>query len=457
MVLRRTRTHIIILAALLAAMAGCAILDPDPANRPPVIDAVTAAPQTVSPDSAAAVAVQASDPEGVDLDYRWRSSAGWFESGTYESEAVWRAPATTGFCTLTVTVDDGRDETSASLTMSVTPYANEPHLVATAVEQYFIEDRMPVRLTNWGNAQAVWEASSTVDWAAPEPAAGTLGPAEFDTIWFEADRTGLAAGPHTADLIVQTVGGETLSMRFGLVIPWAFEVVARYPHDPAAFTQGLVWHDGSLYESTGLYGHSSLRQVTLETGQVLRQVDLHPSDFGEGITIWQDRIIQLTWRNNTAYVWALADFSPLGTFAYDTQGWGLTHDGGRLVMSDGTSTLYFRDPDTFAETGRVTVTAYGRQLSFLNELEWIAGGVWANVWYSDSVVRIDPESGEVTDLVDLSGLLTPEEDLAADVLNGIAHDPATGRTWVTGKRWPWLFEIELVDPSSDGQRFFFAR
>jgi len=432
------RTHLLhhttiplVAALVLAFVAGCDVLDPDPANKAPVIDTVTASPRTVSPDSAAAVAAQASDPEDVALDYRW-------SAGAYEAAAVWRAPATTGFCTLTVTVDDGRDTTSASLAMSVTPYANEPHLVATAVEQYFIEDRMPVRLTNWGNAQANWEASSTTDWAAPEPAAGTLGPAEFDTIWFEADRTGLAAGTHTADLIVQTVGGETLSMRFGLVIPWAFEVIARYPHDPAAFTQGLVWHDGSLYESTGLYSHSSLRQVTLETGQVLRQVDLHPSDFGEGITIWQDRIIQLTWRNNTAYVWALADDA-------------------RLVMSDGTSTLYFRDPDTFAETGRVTVTAYGRQLGSLNELEWIAGGVWANVWQTDGVVRIDPNTGEMTDLVDLSGLLTPEEDLAADVLNGIAHDPATGRTWVTGKRWPWVFEIEIVDPSSDGQRFFFAR
>ncbi|MBC8424153.1 glutaminyl-peptide cyclotransferase [bacterium] len=444
---------------LLALVAGCDVLDPDPVNRAPVIEELTASPRTVSPDSASSVAVQANDPEGVALDYRWRATAGWYESGSYAADAVWRAPSTTGRCTLTVTVDDGRDEVSASVSVNVVSYANEPHLVITADERQFgtAGERLPVRLDNDGNADADWTAVFGDAWAAPEPAAGTLAPAAVDTLWLVADRSVPSPGLHVADLTVQAADDAHV-LTYGLIQPWTYEVLARYPHDTGAFTQGLVWHEGWLYEGTGLeHGRSSLRQVDLETGQVMFQVALHDTCFGEGITVWQDRIVQLTWRNHRAFVWSLGDFDPLGTFSYTTEGWGLTDDGARLIMSDGTSSLYFRDPDTFALTGSVTVSAWGTVLTRLNELEWIDGGVWSNIWYSDYVVRIDPDNGEVTDVVDLSGLLTPAEALPANVLNGIAHDPATGRTWVTGKLWPWVFEIAIVDPSSDGQRFFFAR
>jgi len=430
---------------------GCSVLDPDPPNRAPVVASVTAEPAVVSPDSAAVVSVAARDPEGVPLDYRWRATAGWFDSGSTEAAAVWRAPAHTGACTLTVTVDDGRDAVVASVFVTVTPHANEPHLVLSANQRSFgrTDDRLPVRVTNEGGAEADWTAVFDADWATPAPASGHLAPTASDTLWLEADRTALPAGLHTGILTLQAGGGEAAVLGFGIVQPWTYEVVARHPHDSAAFTQGLFWHAGRLYEGTGRYGRSSLRRVVLETGAVEQQVDLEPGYFGEGIALWQDRIIQLTWLNQTAFVWDLDGFAPQGSLAYPTQGWGLTADGTRLIMSDGSANLYFRDPDTFAETGRVSVTVFGAALDRLNELEWIGGGVWANVWRTDDVVRIDPDTGEVSDIVDFSGLLTPEEAGPADVLNGIAHDPATGRTWVTGKLWPWLFEIRLVDPNDE--------
>jgi glutamine cyclotransferase len=455
----RRATRALIPLALSAIACGCDVLDPDPANRAPVVATVTASPWTVSPDSTADVAVQASDPEGAALDYRWQATAGWFESGSYEAEAVWRAPSSTGPCTLTVTVDDGRDAASASVTVDVAPFANEPHLSVAAAEQHFgLEgDLLPVRLENVGGGAAAWSAVFSAGWATPSPAGGTLAPAAVDTVWLAADRSVLSPGPHVADLVVKAAGDESHELAFGLVQPWTYAVIAQYPHDTAAFTQGLVWRDGWIYEGTGLYGESSLRRVDLETGQVMQRVDLGFGYFGEGITIWQDRVIQLTWTNNTAFVWTLDDFSPLGTLDYPTQGWGLTHDGTRLVMSDGTSHLYFRDPDDFGELGRLNVTAWGTPLLRINELEWIDGAVWANVWLTDYVVRIDPDSGEVTDVVDLSGLLTPEEAVPADVLNGIAHDPATGRTWVTGKLWPWVFEIAVIDPVTGEQWAFTIR
>jgi len=347
---RLTLLLILTLTALLTTTAGC-LFDTDPSNSPPVIDTLEAAPPRIAPNSTSTVSVQAHDPEGVPLDYRWTATAGWFESGSYEASAVWRAPATIGPCTLTVTVDDGRDEVVGTLVI------------------YLIQ-------------------------------------------------------------------------------LWSYEIIARYPHDTDAFTQGLAWHDGALYEGTGRYGYSRLREVDLTTGDVVREVALDGSYFGEGITVWQDRVIQLTWQNNTALIWALGDFAPLGTFTYPTQGWGLTHDDTRLIMSDGTATLYFRDPDTFAETGRVTITVFGTAQNNLNELEWINGKIWANIWLTDYIVGIDPTTGEVTDIIDFAGLLESAKQTSPSVLNGIAHDPDTGRTWVTGKYWPWLFEIELVDPTT---------
>lgn len=224
-----------------------------------------------------------------------------------------------------------------------------------------------------------------------------------------------------------------------------YEIIQAYPHDPAAFTQGLIYLDGGLYESTGLYGESSLRKVDLATGEVLQQINLANEVFAEGLTDWDETLVQLTWREGLGFVYNRADFDLLEEFQYETEGWGLTQDGERLIMSDGSSTLFFLDPETFAVTGTVNVSDDGDDVQRLNELEWVQGQVFANIWQTDDIVRIDPVSGEVLGWIDLAGLL-PEEARTAetDVLNGIAYDPAGDRLFVTGKKWPQLYAIRLV-------------
>ncbi len=232
---------------------------------------------------------------------------------------------------------------------------------------------------------------------------------------------------------------------------WGYRIVDVFPHDPQAFTQGLVYHGGHLYESTGGGAQltsrpsvpSSLRKVEIETGRVLEEHTLEPRFFGEGLALLEGRLFQLTWRSRVGFVYDLDGFAPRGEFRYATEGWGLTHDGGALVMSDGSAHLSWRDPATFAERGRVEVRQGGEPLRRLNELEWIDSEVWANVLGSDRVARIDPESGAVAGWIDLTGLLTSGERQQADVLNGIAFDAAGGRLFVTGKLWPWMFEIEV--------------
>ncbi len=229
---------------------------------------------------------------------------------------------------------------------------------------------------------------------------------------------------------------------------YTYRIVNIFPHDPNAFTQGLVWDNGAVFEGTGLNrnygGISTLRRVDLETGQVLQSISLADEYFGEGIVVWEDTIIQLTWRNNTGFVYDKTSFALLQEFSYPTEGWGITHDGAKLIMSDGTDTLYFWDPETLAEIGRVTVYDDQGPVVRLNELEFINGEVWANVWQTDRVARIDPQNGRVTGWVDLSGLL---DNVALprppDVLNGIMYDEENGRLFVTGKYWPALFEIQL--------------
>ena len=224
-----------------------------------------------------------------------------------------------------------------------------------------------------------------------------------------------------------------------------YEVVNIYPHDDQAFTQGLIYLDGYLYESTGLYGESTLRRVDLETGEVQDRVDLEPDYFAEGLTAWEDSLLQLTWREGTGFVYRLTDFSLQERFTYPTEGWGLTQDGQRLILSDGTATLYFLNPETYLAEDSVTVTYQGQEILRINELEYIRGEVFANIWQTDQIIRIDPGSGQVLGWVDLGGILPPElrsED--TDVLNGIAYDPARDRLFVTGKRWPHLYEIRLI-------------
>ena len=221
-------------------------------------------------------------------------------------------------------------------------------------------------------------------------------------------------------------------------------VVARYPHDPRAFTQGLAIADGVLYEGTGLYSESSLRRVDLASGSVLQQVGLPPDIFGEGITVVGDRIFQLTWTSHVGYVYDRASFALIGTFGYPTEGWGLTYDGTRLILSDGSATLRFLDPETLAEVGQVQVLADGRPVRQLNELEYVDGLVYATVWLTDRIAVIDPSSGQVRAWLDLAGLNPARQSTGADeVLNGIAFDAEQRRLFVTGKLWPTLYEITL--------------
>jgi glutaminyl-peptide cyclotransferase len=223
-----------------------------------------------------------------------------------------------------------------------------------------------------------------------------------------------------------------------------YEVVNAFPHDPRAFTQGLLFRDGYFFESTGLYGESDLRRVRPETGEVLQLRSLPAHFFGEGLTDFGNRLIQVTWRENTGLVYDIDTFSLLGTFTYLGEGWGLTNDGTHLIMSDGTPELRFLDPYTFEEQHRVTVTQAGEPVENINELAMIDGRIYANIWLMDEIVIIDPLTGHVTGRADMRGLLPPRERERVDVLNGIAHDAEQDRLFVTGKLWPQLFEIRLV-------------
>jgi glutaminyl-peptide cyclotransferase len=221
-------------------------------------------------------------------------------------------------------------------------------------------------------------------------------------------------------------------------------VLTTYPHDPQAYTQGLLLHDGKLYESAGRYGVSSLREVERSTGRVLRSVPIASNYFAEGLALVGERLIQLTWQEHVAFEYDRATFSRLGQFTYSTAGWGICYDGTRLVMSDGSDTLYFRDPATFAVIGQVSVTVNGQPRAALNELECVGAEVFANIWVTDTIVRIDPRSGAVTAVINASGLLAPAERASADVLNGIAYDASRGTFLITGKLWPKLFEVQFV-------------
>jgi glutamine cyclotransferase len=220
-----------------------------------------------------------------------------------------------------------------------------------------------------------------------------------------------------------------------------------YPHDPQAFTQGLVYEDGFLYESTGLYGQSSLRKVAPTTGIVLHSRNLADEYFAEGITIIENRIIQLTWQSGTAFVYDKQTFKRLDTFEYEGEGWGITNDGTRLIMSDGTDKLRFIDPHTFAEYHSIQVRDGDTPVTNLNELEYIDGSIYANVWETTKIAIISPETGLVTAWIDLAGLYDPKGWAAdAKVPNGIAHDPKEDRIFVTGKLWPNIYHIKLIPP-----------
>jgi glutaminyl-peptide cyclotransferase len=224
-----------------------------------------------------------------------------------------------------------------------------------------------------------------------------------------------------------------------------YKVVHAYPHDQRAFTQGLIYLDGHLYESTGLKGQSSLRMEDLDTGTILQHADMPAQYFGEGLTNWGSTLIQLTWQSHIGFVYDRFSFRVLRTFEYSGEGWGLTQDGKNLILSDGTATLRFLDPATFREVRRITVESKGEPVTKLNELEYIHGEIYANIWYTDRIARISPRTGAVLGWIDLSGLLAPDERTnPGAVLNGIAYDAQHDRLFVTGKLWPKLFEIKVV-------------
>ena len=250
------------------------------------------------------------------------------------------------------------------------------------------------------------------------------------------ERSPAAAAPPQASLPAQARSVELLVPR----------VLAEWPHDPRAFTQGLVYSAGGLWESTGLYGRSALRRVEIETGRVISSVPLAPDLFAEGLALVPHRLWQLTWKEGRALAWDPASLQALAEARYQGEGWGLAYDGARLWMSDGSATLQVRDAQSFALERRVAVTRAGQPQGFLNELEWVEGALWANVWQSDTILRIDPATGTVTAAVDAAGLLPAADRERTDVLNGIAWNPERRVFYVTGKLWPKLFEVEFARP-----------
>jgi glutaminyl-peptide cyclotransferase len=225
---------------------------------------------------------------------------------------------------------------------------------------------------------------------------------------------------------------------------FGYTIVHTYPHDHDAFTQGLQVVDGVFYEGTGLNGRSSIRKVKIETGEVLQKRDVPAQHFGEGITVRGSELFQLTWQSGVALVYDRASFTPKRQLKYTGEGWGLTQDATSLIMSDGTEYLRFLDPSTFAERRRVRVVVGGAPLKNLNELEYVKGEVFANVWQTDYIARIDPKSGAVNGYIDFRGLLTPRERESTDVLNGVAYDEKSDRLFITGKLWPRVYEVRIT-------------
>lgn len=245
-------------------------------------------------------------------------------------------------------------------------------------------------------------------------------------------------------LVLSLIAYDFLTKPVSAPRSYRYSVVNVYPHDRDAFTEGLVFTDGVLYEGTGLYGDSTLRRVDLHTGNVLQFINLSSQFFGEGITIFEDKIIQLTYREHKGFVYDKNSFELLREFSYSTEGWGITHNGSALILSDGTATLHFLNPETYEETGTINVHDNGTAVTMLNELEYIHGEVYANIWLTEKIAIINPQTGAVRALINMSGIRNYENLYAGDVLNGIAYDTVGERLFITGKWWSLIFEIKLV-------------
>lgn len=245
-------------------------------------------------------------------------------------------------------------------------------------------------------------------------------------------------------ILIITANSRTLFATNEFIPVYTYDIINSYPHDQNAFTQGLVYQNGYIYESTGRHGSSSLRKVDLQSGEVIQISSLPNRFFGEGITIFHDKIIQLTWKSRVGFAYDKESFNFLHGFSYVTEGWGITDDNNHLIMSDGSPRLYFLDPDNFKIINIVRVFDNNGPVSNLNELEYISGEVFANVWQTNRIARINPKTGQVTGWIDLEGLLSKDDHTQpVDVLNGIAYDKKNDRLFVTGKLWPKLFEIKL--------------
>ncbi|HEY1012386.1 MAG TPA: glutaminyl-peptide cyclotransferase, partial [Herpetosiphonaceae bacterium] len=257
--------------------------------------------------------------------------------------------------------------------------------------------------------------------------------------------TGTVAPTQTPRAYPQPTVAQSPVPTAGAPLQLGYRVIKSYPHDPRAYTQGLEIEDGVLYEGTGLEGESTLRRVNLETGEVLQSVALPSPIFGEGVTVLDGKIYQLTWQSNVGYVYDAKSFEKLSEWSYDSEGWGLTDDGSQLIMSDGTPTIRFLDPASLAIVREIQVSDQGNPVLNLNELEYIDGAIYANIWQTDRIVAIDPATGAVRASIDMTGLLPVEARAqTVDVLNGIAYDHDQKRLFVTGKLWPTLFEVEFV-------------
>jgi len=432
--------------ALLKVLGGCAS-DSEQPNRPPVIASISADPVILFVDSLATVWVEATDPDDDPLDYAWSATAGSFPEGAESSTVSWRAPGAAGTCTLSVVVNDGAATARDTLTIDV----SDPHpLLAVTLTQLrfsIAASESVFSIQNTGTGRLDWTIDSESDWLTAVPANGST-TTESDEVFVTIDRTTLTAGTYYETIDIFSNGGdETVVVTVEVVeeTVFTYRIVEIYNHDSDAFTQGLVFENGVLLEGTGLYGESSLRRVELETGNILQIYNLPAQYFGEGITIWEDSILQLTYRSHTGLVYDKNSFTLEDQFSYTGEGWGLTHDGSQLIMSDGTATLRFLDPVTYGVTRTLPVSSSLGPIYRLNELEYVQGMIYANIWFTDRIVQIDPVTGQVTGWIDCTGLLDQIEGAEnAGVLNGIAFDALNDRLFVTGKNWPRLFEIELV-------------
>lgn len=326
-------------------------------------------------------------------------------------------------------------------------YVNSIEITSPAKQENF---RFRDRLTLTFNSKERFEIDSAHIFLNGKPIGTTDKDIRSFTYTLPADKTGSS----TLKVIAFHPGCKRgVATRTVVVKPdkaphrYAYEIVKTYPHDPKAYTQGLIYHDGFMYESTGQYGESGIRKTDMSNGQVLSALNIDSKYFGEGITIYGDKIYQLTWTARKGFVYDLKTFSLESTFNYNTQGWGITTLGDRLVMSDGSHKLYHIAPQSFNVLREIEVYDHNGPVGRLNELEYIDGLIWANVWMQDRIVLIDPESGEVKGDLDLSRLLPVTErkqlDDSDDVLNGIAWNPQQGTVYVTGKRWPKMFEIKI--------------